>query len=90
MPSFFMRFTSSGGTVVPRLVEGLRDTMGEVKVYSKERAGLTLYLDPSCTDPAALELIVTMNGALAQIYGSDGIVGIFRGPSIQMPDLRGQ
>ena len=40
MRSFFMRFTSSGGTVVPHLVEGLRDTMGEVKVYSKERAGL--------------------------------------------------
>ncbi len=42
-----------------------------------------------CTDPAALELIVTVNGALAQIYGSDGIVEIFRGPSIQMPSLRG-
>ena len=29
-----MRFTSSGCTVVPYLVEGLRDTMGEARVYT--------------------------------------------------------
>ncbi len=71
MPSFFMRFTSSGGTVVPHLVEGLRDTMGEVKVYSKERAGLTLYLDPSKVDADGKEKARTaLRNALAALEKS--------------------
>jgi hypothetical protein len=53
MPSFFMRFTVLG-TLLPYLIEGLRDTMGEIRVYSEETVGLSLYFDPNETE------IVTM------------------------------
>jgi class 3 adenylate cyclase len=39
-----------GREVVPYLVEGLRVKAGDVKVYSEQTAGLTLYLDPSKVD----------------------------------------